>query len=183
MDISIWWNISRKPFKSSRNDGTKITSSKIKYNKNNNLVNSFNNGYIKFIKVSPKIGNLSNYSSNLSKKLSKNGPNNNNHSEIIKINKKNINIKNCPKLKNNKINSSVIISNKNLKFNKLKCSFELYENRRSINNSILKTNNKININKTKIIEFKSSFTKNSTSKALIKKKINILKSHKWALYV
>ena len=165
-------------FKSSRNDGTKITSSKIKYNKNNNLLNSFNNGYIKFIKVSPKIGNLSNYSSNLSKKLSKNGPNINNHSEIIKINKKNINIKNCPKLKNNKINSSVIISNKNLKFNKLKCSFELYEIRRSINNSILKTNNKININKTKIIDFKSSFKKNSTSKALIKKKINILKSHK-----
>ncbi len=161
----------------SRNGGTKVTSSKLKFKNKNMFLNSFNNDYKKIVKTSPKKLNLSNYSSNyLSMKISFNGKKNKN-SEIIKTNKNNNStiMKKGISSFNKKINSSVIITNKINKFNKVKIkdNFEQGINiRKNLYNTKFNILNKTKISIKKKIIFPTSFVNTSTSKVVAIKKIN-----------
>ena len=160
-------------FSNSRNGGTMITSSKMKFIQNNKFLNSFNSGYRKTIKTSPKKLNLSNYACNLYRKNSFNKKKLKSF-QTTQINKKTYNIKKgISNFNYSKTNTSMIIPNKINKINIIKNKIgKDIALRRNLYSTKFNINSKTKIYTNKKIIFPTSFINSSASKVVAIKKIN-----------
>ena len=164
----------RSHYSNSRNEGTMITSSKMKFIQNNKFLNSFNTDYKKTIKTSPKKLNLSSYTSNHYKKNSFNKKKLKSFL-TTQINKKSSDIKKeISNFNYSKINKSMVIPNKINKIKIIKNNIgKDIAFRRNIYNTKFNINSKTKIYTNKKIIFPTSFINSSTSKVVAIKKINI----------
>ena len=150
-----------------RNEGTKIISSKIKYKQNTLHLNNSNDGY-QIIKSSRKKLNISkNFSTNYSNSKKKTQESSNKVSEISRV-KKNIYYAriNYQKLNDNNVNS-IIVSNKKSRLSKSnnnKKSGVII--RRNYDNLKLNISHKTNNNIKKNLMFVNSLMNNSASKII-----------------